>query len=260
MSSTGIAALDTIDNIIYCLNDVLNPGTRHIPRRSFPNTSMAFQCRKYTTLFNHIRGHLEYQDFQFFSSCLRIKYPSATIAFFTDHFGMKLLHKKELSELGVTFYFLLSPYTPNHDDSASVAVDDDGDGSLWSHRGAVLQLRYDHGAEEDADLVINNGNIEPHRGFGHIAFNVDDVYAHCAAMERNGARFQKKPDEGRMKGLAFAMDPNSYWVEVVRRSEHCGFKVPCNLSQTMLRIKNPEESLRFYCDLMGMRLVTESLV
>lgn len=166
---------------------------------------------------------------------------------------MKLLHKKELSELGVTFYFLATPHGVDSDG------DVDADGSLWSHRGAVLQLRYDHGAKEDADLLINNGNMEPHRGFGHIAFNVDDVYAHCAAMERDGAAFKKRPNEGRMKGLAFAMDPNSYWIEVVRRSEHCGFKVPCNLSQTMLRIKNPEESLRFYCDLMGMRLITESL-
>jgi len=165
------------------------------------------------------------------------------------------MHKKVLSELGVTFYFLGTP----RDDAAESKSDGNGDGdeSLWSHCGTMLQLRYDHGAEQDADLKINNGNIEPHRGFGHIAFNVDDVYAHCEVMDKNGASFKKKPDEGRMKGLAFAMDPNSYWIEVVKRSEKCNFKIPCNLSQTMLRIKNPEESLKFYCDLLGMRLVTE---
>ena len=164
---------------------------------------------------------------------------------------MKLIHKKVLSDLGVTFYFLITPINANDDKQ----IDDN---SLWSFCGGVLQLRYDHGAEDDADLKVNNGNVEPHRGFGHIAFNVDDVYAHCAMMDRNGSDFKKKPDEGRMKGLAFALDPNSYWIEVVKRSEKCGFKVPCNLSQTMLRIKNPEESLHFYCDLLGMRLINES--
>jgi lactoylglutathione lyase len=32
---------------------------------------------------------------------------------------------------------------------------------------------------------------------------VDDVYATCAKLEQQGCRFKKKPDEGRMKGLAF---------------------------------------------------------
>ena len=31
-------------------------------------------------------------------------------------------------------------------------------------------------------------------------------------------KFQKKPDEGRMKGLAFALDPDGYWVEIVPRT------------------------------------------
>lgn len=48
-------------------------------------------------------------------------------------------------------------------------------------------------------------------GFGHIAFNTDDVYAACVKLEKAGVSFKKKPDEGRMKGLAFAYDPDGYW-------------------------------------------------
>ena len=33
------------------------------------------------------------------------------------------------------------------------------------------------------------------RGFGHIAFNVDDVYATCAALEEAKVGFHKRPDE-----------------------------------------------------------------
>jgi lactoylglutathione lyase len=45
---------------------------------------------------------------------------------------------------------------------------------------------------------VNNGNVEPHRGFGHIAVMTKDVYAACAELEANGVSFQKKPDEGRL--------------------------------------------------------------
>lgn len=44
-----------------------------------------------------------------------------------------------------------------------------------------------------------------------------DVYKAAEAMEAGGVAFKKKPNEGRMKGLAFAYDPDGYWVELVKR-------------------------------------------
>ena len=44
---------------------------------------------------------------------------------------------------------------------------------------------------------------------------------------------RKKPDEGRMKGLAFALDPDGYWVELLKG----GPKGRNTLAQTMLRVK-----------------------
>lgn len=37
---------------------------------------------------------------------------------------------------------------------------------------------------------------------------VDDVYETSAALEAAGVQFKKKPNDGRMKGLAFAYDPD----------------------------------------------------
>ena len=45
---------------------------------------------------------------------------------------------------------------------------------------------------------------------------------------------RKKPDEGRMKGLAFALDPDGYWVELLRG----GAPGRHTLAQTMLRVKD----------------------
>jgi lactoylglutathione lyase len=61
-----------------------------------------------------------------------------------------------------------------------------------------------------------------------------------------------------MKGLAFAYDPDNYWVEIVKRGETPGL-IPnkFNLSQTMLRVKDPKKSIAFYKK-MGMSVMRES--
>ena len=79
-----------------------------------------------------------------------------------------------------------------------------------------------------------------------------------AELEAAGCSFKKKPDEGRMKGLAFVYDPDGYWVELVKRGENSGIPYKYNFSQTMLRIRDPQKSLAFYRDKLGMKLVRES--
>jgi len=86
--------------------------------------------------------------------------------------------------------------------------------------------------------------------------SVDDVYAAADKLEKAGRSFKKKPDEGRMKGLAFVYDPDGYWVELVKRGENSNIPNEFNFSQTMLRIKDPQKSLDFYKKL-GMKVLME---
>lgn len=92
------------------------------------------------------------------------------------------------------------------------------------------------------------------RGFGHVGFLVQDLDAACAYLEEQGVTFKKRPAEGNMRGanviccifllfflfqlatqsgltlgfsfeiifhsflgLAFAYDPDGYWVEIIQR-------------------------------------------
>lgn len=69
------------------------------------------------------------------------------------------------------------------------------------------------GTESDPDQKYHDGNSDP-RGFGHIGIMVPDVYAACERFTELGVSFVKRPNEGRMKGLAFIKDPDGYWIEI----------------------------------------------
>ncbi len=58
---------------------------------------------------------------------------------------------------------------------------------------SCVELEHTHGAEDDPDLMISNGNDEPHRGFGHLAFLTPDVYKASEELEKCGVAFKKKP-------------------------------------------------------------------
>lgn len=127
---------------------------------------------------------------------------------------------------------------------------------MWSIEGTALELTYNYGTEKDDFQGYHPGNEEKD-GFGHVAFNTDDVYAACEKIEAAGVTFKKKPDEGRMKGLAFAYDPDGYWVEIVKRKCKPGtISNEFNFSQTMLRIKDPKKSIPFY-EALGMTVLCE---
>lgn len=58
---------------------------------------------------------------------------------------------------------------------------------LWTlTSGTVLEFTHNHGSETDESFQVNTGNVEPHRGFGHIAMMTPDVYASCAVLEEKG--------------------------------------------------------------------------
>ncbi|CDJ56418.1 lactoylglutathione lyase, putative [Eimeria maxima] len=130
--------------------------------------------------------------------------------------------------------------------------------------GVCLELTHNHGSEEDNSFKINNGNEEPYRGFGHIAFNCQDVVQISEELEKEGVKFHKRPHEGRMKTIAFAKDPDGYFIELCNRNntnnnnnnnnkEGGGggkegvkeeIKEKFNLSQTMIRSEEAREFMK----------------
>jgi len=193
--------------------------------------------------------------------------PKVTVPFYEKHFGMKLVHWIDFPQWTFTVYFMERPREGQVIPPCSLEKTTiENERYLNNMAGATVELTHNHGAEKDDNFKVWNGNTgkdadgelyaeEPeNRGFGHIAFNCDDVYAACDILEKNGVKFRKKPDEGRMKGLAFALDPDGYWIEIVRR-EKLGWPDYYNLSQTMMRVKDGPATVEFYQKHFGMTLL-----
>mmetsp|Transcript_36629 Transcript_36629/g.53809 ORF Transcript_36629/g.53809 Transcript_36629/m.53809 type:complete len:342 (-) Transcript_36629:378-1403(-) len=182
---------------------------------------------------------------------LRIADPAKSLPFYQDVMGMTLIDTLDFPQWSFKLYFLTT--LPEGETYKLTPGTKEAHDYMWSLEGTAMELTHNYGTEDPSFKGYHAGNQEKD-GFGHVAFNTDDVYAACEKLEQAGVAFKKKPDEGRMKGLAFAYDPDGYWVEILKRGE--AGKIPnyFNFSQTMLRIKDPTKTIPFY-EAMGMKVV-----
>ena len=143
-------------------------------------------------------------------SMLRIKDPKVSLDFYTRIMGMAVLRKLDFPEMKFSLYFLAKP------DSSNPAPDDIGERTAWTFsQKSILELTHNWGTEEQADFKYHDGNAQP-QGFGHICFSVPDLDAAVKWFDDNQVVYVKRPDQGKMKDVAFIKDPDGYWIEIVQ--------------------------------------------
>ena len=110
---------------------------------------------------------------------LRVGNLDASIAFYTEILGMRLLRRKDYPEGKFTLAF--------------VGYDDES-------KAAAIELTHNWGVE----------SYDRGTGYGHIALEVPDAYAACAEIKQRGGNVSR--EAGRMKGgttvIAFVDDPD----------------------------------------------------
>ena len=154
----------------------------------------------------------ETQSYVFNQTMLRIKNPKVSLDFYTRIIGMKLYRKLDFPDMKFTLYFL---GLPGDVDDKNAPADNNARTTWTFNQRAMLELTHNWGTENDDKFNYHNGNSEP-QGFGHIGFSVPDVYKASERFEKLGVNFVKKPDDGKMKGLAFITDPDGYWIEILQ--------------------------------------------
>lgn len=115
-----------------------------------------------------------------------------------------MIKKLEQPEAKFDLYFL------GYDSSKAYSY-----GNVVSDREGLIELTHNYGTESDPDYKVTTGNSDPYKGFGHICISVDNIQAACQRIADSGYTFQKKLGEGRAKHIAFVLDPDGYWVEIM---------------------------------------------
>ncbi|KAH9023582.1 glyoxalase I [Lactarius deliciosus] len=148
----------------------------------------------------------ETASYKFNHTMLRIKDPKISLPFYTDVIGMDFIEKHESSDF--TLYFLA------FDRSGGKATDAEKKADRLNREG-ILELTHNHGTEKLDATPYHSGNADP-QGFGHIAITVANVEEACARFERLGVPFKKRLTDGKMRHIAFILDPDGYWIEVLQ--------------------------------------------
>jgi lactoylglutathione lyase len=119
---------------------------------------------------------------------LRVGDLTKSIDFYTRLMGMRLLRTTERPEQKYSLAFV-----GYGDESAQ----------------AVLELTHNHGVDR-YDLGA---------GYGHIAIEVDDAAATCAAIKAAGGNVTREagPVKGGTTVIAFVADPDGYKIELIER-------------------------------------------
>ncbi len=119
---------------------------------------------------------------------LRVGDLEASLAFYTQVLGMKLLRRHDYPEGKFTLAFV-----GYQDEAAS----------------AVIELTYNWGVDR-YDLGS---------GFGHIAIEVEDAYKTCDEIRQRGGKVVR--EAGPMKHgstvIAFVEDPDGYRIELIQK-------------------------------------------
>jgi lactoylglutathione lyase len=85
------------------------------------------------------------------------------------------------------------------------------------------------GARKDAAPMVEltyNWDKETYTGgrnFGHLAYEVDDIYAACEKLRNNGVAINRPPRDGRM---AFVRSPDGISIELLQRGAALAPKEP----------------------------------
>ncbi len=105
----------------------------------------------------------------------------ASLRFYRDALGLEVVRQREYPQGRFTLVYLAAP----------------GD------RGAELELTYNWDPEEYAGG----------RNFGHLAYEVEDIYAACQRLVDHGMTINRPPRDGHM---AFVRSPDNISIELLQ--------------------------------------------
>jgi lactoylglutathione lyase len=119
---------------------------------------------------------------KYLHTMVRVTDVDASLRFFCDALGLELISRKDYPQGRFTLLFLSAPGDP----------------------AAQVELTHNWDPE----------NYSGGRNFGHLAYEVENIYATCRRLADHGVTINRPPRDGRM---AFVRSPNQISVELLQR-------------------------------------------
>ncbi len=129
---------------------------------------------------------------RYLHTMVRVKDLEASLHFYTKLFGLTEIRRIENEKGRFTLVFL--------------AASDDLDAAR-ANLAPCVELTYNWDTED-----YTGG-----RNFGHLAYEVDDIYGFCQHLMDNGVTINRPPRDGHM---AFVRSPDGISVELLQSGEH----------------------------------------
>jgi len=120
---------------------------------------------------------------KYLHTMVRIKDLDASMHFYRDLLGLEEIRRFDSEAGRFSLIFLAAP----------------------GQAEAVLELT--HNWDGDAALPDDS------RHFGHLAYEVEDIYGLCAYLQKNGVTINRPPRDGRM---AFVRSPDNVSIELLQ--------------------------------------------
>lgn len=135
---------------------------------------------------------------RYLHTMVRVKDLDASLRFYSDVFGLKETRRMENEAGRFTLVFLAAP-----DDLPEAA----------ETKAPLLELTYNWDAED-----YTGG-----RNFGHLAYEVDDIYETCQSLMDKGVTINRPPRDGYM---AFIKSPDGISIELLQKGERLAPQEP----------------------------------
>jgi lactoylglutathione lyase len=126
---------------------------------------------------------------------LRVRDLDAALDFYCDKFGLKEVRRRDDEKGRFTLVFLAAP----GDEALVKASEPTG------FSAPLVELTYNWDGNEDYGEA---------RYFGHLAYEVDDIYATCEKLMQAGVTINRPPRDGRM---AFIRSPDRHSIELLQK-------------------------------------------
>ncbi|MCJ2009732.1 VOC family protein [Methylobacterium sp. J-092] len=126
---------------------------------------------------------------EYLHTMVRVADLDTALAFYVDTFGLQEVRRIDNEKGRFTLVFLAAP----------------GDAArAESTKSPLVELTYNWDPE-----TYSSG-----RNFGHLAYQVDDIYAFCARLKDKGVTINRPPRDGHM---AFVKSPDGISIEILQK-------------------------------------------